>query len=135
MKKTGIEIPISAKVIAARSQMDRGRKADRIPIGIPTNNQMIAAPTASWIVTHIRSIRHGLERRTEHEGLPESWPAVFVTQEQVPGEDVELDVDRLVQSELLLDLRHDLRVGLLSRRTGWRWRPSRRRGAGRRWST
>ena len=57
MKNTGIEIPIRANVIAARSQMDRGRKAERIPMGIPTNSQMTAAPTASWIVTHMRWTR------------------------------------------------------------------------------
>ena len=55
MKKTAIDIPIKANVMAARSQMDRGRNAERIPIGIPTSSQMTAAPTASWIVTHIRS--------------------------------------------------------------------------------
>ncbi len=79
MKNTGIEIPTSAKNIAPRSNRDRGRKADRIPMGIPTSNQMMAAPTASWIVTNARSRITGFRgaRRTNDwpsPGQPHSSP-------------------------------------------------------------
>ena len=54
MKKTGIEMPTIARPIALRSMRERGRRAERMPIGIPTINQTIAAPIASCIVTNIR---------------------------------------------------------------------------------
>ena len=57
-----------------RSSVEAGTgavSAERIPMGIPTSSQMMAAPTASWTVTHARSIDHRLERCTQDERLPE----------------------------------------------------------------
>src|SRR5262249_51711837 len=59
VKKIGSETPASATLIAARSNTLPRRSAESTPVATPASNQMIAAPTASEIVTLIRSTRSG----------------------------------------------------------------------------
>ena len=53
-QNTGIETPISAKSMPARSQNDPRLTPETMPIGIPRASQMTAAPMASVIVTGSR---------------------------------------------------------------------------------
>jgi hypothetical protein len=51
---TGAEIASSAAPMLKRSSFERGLRAERTPIGIPTSIQTTKAPTVSAIVTGSR---------------------------------------------------------------------------------
>ncbi len=53
-QKTGMETPIRANTMPARSQIEPLRTAEMMPIGTPIASQITAAPTASVIVTGSR---------------------------------------------------------------------------------
>jgi hypothetical protein len=53
-QKTGAETPMRAKIIPARSKMDRGLIAETIPMGRPIASQTTAAPSAKVAVTGTR---------------------------------------------------------------------------------
>src|SRR5215510_13861217 len=53
-QKTGAETPMSANTIDARSMKLPRLTAEMMPIGIPISTQVMAAPTASAIVTGSR---------------------------------------------------------------------------------
>ena len=50
-QKTGADTPKSANPMARRSPRERGRSAERTPIGMPSRSHTSAAPAASWAVT------------------------------------------------------------------------------------
>ena len=81
IQTTGSEIPNSTKTIAALSSSERGRSAERIPIGSASSIQRIAPPNTSEAVTgaasridlvDVLAVRERVaERAVDHEPLQE----------------------------------------------------------------
>ena len=61
-QNTGADTPNSANPMATRSKLDRGRSAERIPMGMPRRSQKNAAPMARLMVTLKRSSRMGFRQ-------------------------------------------------------------------------
>ena len=101
-QKTGIETPISANNMPARSQNDPRLMPEMMPIGMPMKSHRIAAPTANVTVTGQAPVDLLLDRNE----VPVRVVDVLVQEEAGPrdeplGEPAVLDVERLVQAERL----------------------------------
>ena len=71
-------MPISTKIIDARSISDRGRSAERIPIGIERDSQKKAPPNTSDAVTGASCPMMKLTLwRLTYDVPSDSWPTRF----------------------------------------------------------
>ncbi len=103
--------PMSTNTIAARSSSDRGRTAERIPIGSEIASQKIAPPKTSDAVTGaVRAITSFTSSRLTNDS-----PSDLVDDELLQEEAV-LHPQRIVQMELVGDVLHLLGRGALAGR-------------------
>jgi hypothetical protein len=73
MIRVGINIPISTKTIADRSNSERGLSAERIPIGIASSIHRIAPPITKEAVTGAASPTIELTGRRFTNERPSDW--------------------------------------------------------------